>query len=303
MTAKTNGLEDLAQEVLETAGLTEEDVAHMEIPSKPSKIAPPPVVTPAYQYNWPIVGATESFFDRALTAAANGDSTGIDYQSNGIEAQGANGLDEWAGEAGADDVAAEEAEDAWDLAADEPEQIVGEDEDAEAGETEPDAPLSAGISESALWVRNSPLAADHVAAGSFETAMQVRCQVLLLCHESNYKLQILNRQVGVVNFAPLKPLFLSVYRSSRLYLPANASLPPLEVHLRRNPDESEGRSVLPVSARTLQSIVSGELRTAYAAFKRAAFVEAADTFRSILQSLLLVVASSPAEDNEVSTAP
>lgn len=173
MTAKTNGLEDLAQEVLEAAGLTEEDVAHMEIPSKPSKIAPPPVVTPAYQYNWPIVGATESFFDRALTAAANGDSAGVDYQSNGIEAQGANGLDEWAGEAGADDVAAEEAEDAWDLAADEVEQPVGDEEDAEVGEAEPDAPLSAGISESALWVRNSPLAADHVAAGSFETAMQV----------------------------------------------------------------------------------------------------------------------------------
>ena len=38
-------------------------------------------------------------------------------------------------------------------------------------------------------------------------------------------LQLLNRQQGVVNFAPLKPLFLSVYRSAHTYLSPSASLP------------------------------------------------------------------------------
>lgn len=31
-----------------------------------------------------------------------------------------------------------------------------------------------GLPETALWVKTSPLAADHIAAGSFETAMQVK---------------------------------------------------------------------------------------------------------------------------------
>ena len=54
---------------------------------------------------------------------------------------------------------------------------------------------SHGVAETDLWVRNSPFAADHVAAGAFESAMQ-----------------LLNSQCGIVNFAPLKPLFLDVYR-------------------------------------------------------------------------------------------
>lgn len=34
--------------------------------------------------------------------------------------------------------------------------------------------ISTGIKETDLWIRNSPLAADHIAAGSFESAMQVK---------------------------------------------------------------------------------------------------------------------------------
>ena len=40
-------------------------------------------------------------------------------------------------------------------------------------EEELGAGATPGVNEKDLWVRNSPLAADHVAAGSFETAMQV----------------------------------------------------------------------------------------------------------------------------------
>jgi hypothetical protein len=51
-----------------------------------------------------------------------------------------------------------------------------EEEEEEEG-PEPEEELGAGatpgVSETALWVRNSPFAGDHVAAGSFETAMQV----------------------------------------------------------------------------------------------------------------------------------
>lgn len=177
--------------------------------------------------------------------------------------------------------AAEEAEDAWDLAPDAEEEI--EEEEAEdVVDEDLGAVVVPGIPEAELWVRNSPLAADHVAAGSFETAMG-----------------LLNRQVGAVEFAPLKPLFLSIYRSSRLYLPAAPSLPALEIPLRRNTDHAEPRSVLPVATLSLQSITTGELRAAYTAFQKAKFADAATIFRSILHSLLLVVTTTPAQAAEV----
>lgn len=287
MTAKTNGLEDLAQEILDEAGLTEADVAAVLPPiHQRSQIQPPPVISATYEQNWPSVGVQESFFDRALAAAASGEPSGIEYEDGGDA--GDRGLDEWAGEdgLGTDRAAAEEAEDAWDLAPDaaaEGEDVHEEDAVADGvDETDVGAPISAGIAESELWVRNSPLAADHVAAGSFESAMG-----------------LLHRQVGAVEFRPLKSLFLSVYQSSRMYLPSAPSLPPLAVPLRRNIDHAEPRSVLPVATLSLRSITANELRNAYMLFQKAKFAESSAAFRTILHSLLLVVTTSPAEAAEV----
>ncbi|GAA5941494.1 hypothetical protein JCM10213_006105 [Rhodosporidiobolus nylandii] len=295
MTAKTNGLDDLAHSLLEQAGLTEADVAGVLPPIQPSTLRPPPVVTQTFDMNWPSLGVTESFFDRALAAAANGEPTGLDaYDEEDLLEQavaGGEGGLAWAAEDRLmDKHEAAEAEDAWDLGG-EGEQH-GEDsgagaedgavEGGEGAEEDLSGAVQPGIPESELWVRNSPLAADHVAGGSFETAMG-----------------LLNRQVGIVEFAPLKPLFLSIYRSSRMYLPAAPSLPPLEIPLRRNADRAEPRSVLPVATLSLQQITAGELRAAYTAFQKAKFVEAAGIFRTILQSLLLVVTSTAAEAAEL----
>jgi coatomer protein complex subunit alpha (xenin) len=286
LTAKSNGLVELAEDILATAGLNEEDVAPLLPSIQPSTLRPPPVITSTSESNWPSIGVTESFFDRALAAAANGEgsSAQIEYR----DADAAGGMDEWAGEDGmaVDGAAAEEAEDAWDLAPEEGDEEMNgnEEEEAIAVDEDLNGVVAPGIPEEELWVRNSPLAADHVAAGSFETAMG-----------------LLNRQVGAVNFAPLKPLFLSIYQSSRLYLPSAPSLPPLAIPLRRNTDHAEPRSVLPVATLSLQSITTGELRAAYLAFQKAKFADAATIFRSILHSLLLVVTSTPAQAAEVST--
>lgn len=234
----------------------------------------------------------KAFFDRALTEAS-----GMDTNANLMDSlagnRGGDPLDEWA----ADDddamdvegAAAEEVEEAWDLAASE---IPAGSLDAEPGESEdvgaeaedgPDGEVKEGVQESELWLRNSPLAADHVAAGSFETAMQ-----------------LLNRQVGAVDFSPLKALFLSTYLASRAYLPASACLPPLEVYLRRDPEEVNPRNLLPAVAHSLQSISRNELKAAYTHFRKAEFNEASAKFRAILQSLLLVITQDEAEQNELS---
>lgn len=288
-TARNAGLEDLAQEVLDAAGLTEEDAANISIP-KGTLMQPPPALPTATGENWPSVGIVESFFDRALNAAANGESVPGEAYANGADA-GSRGLDEWAADEGSMEESkdAEEAEDAWDIAAEEPE--AGPSEPIDAGGKLPaaDAPqadetgeITPGISEAALWARNSPLAADHVAAGSFETAMN-----------------LLNRQVGAVNFEPLKALFLQSYSASKLYVQGNASMAPLPVHLRRDPAQTDLRSVLPVAVRSLQSITSTDLKAAYSAFNRAKFQDCLLIFRTILHSLLLTVAGSAAEENEI----
>lgn len=301
LTAKTNGLEEEAAEILEAAGLSEADVD--DVPSfGQSTLKPPPIITSTANFNWPSISVGESFWDRAL---ANGNLDGdseIPYV-NGIDASAAaasSALDDWAKEEEVPEVDVDEA--GWDLDAEDAdgethteedfEDAVGEDEEEGTGATP-------GVSENELWVRNSPFAADHVAAGSFDTAMQVshfgqgvRSRVVL------NEIQLLNRQFGAVNFAPLKQLFLHVYRSSHAYVSPLASLPPLQVHIRRNPSETSPGRVLPVVVRSLPSVRT-ELSEGFRSVSGNKLPEAQAIFRSVLQTLLLVVVSSDEEAKEV----
>lgn len=171
MTAKTNGFEDVALEILEAAGLTESDVddipdfgqANLKIPS---------VVTSTTNLEWPAIPGGESFFDRALV---NGNlETGVEPHVNGDAGAASVALDDWAKDE-EQDLAADE--DGWDLdaggdtRADEAE--TAEDDDVEENE-ELGPGATPGVDETEVWTRNSPFVGDHVSAGSFETAMQVR---------------------------------------------------------------------------------------------------------------------------------
>lgn len=103
-----------------------------------------------------------------------------------------------------------------------------------------------------------------------------------------------------MHFAPLRPLFISIYRSSHTYISPLASLPPLHLHLRRNTAESLPSRVLPIAVRDLQSIRS-ELSEGYRFVSSNKLAEAQSTFRSVLQALLLVPVSSDDEGKEVCT--
>lgn len=186
LTAKTNGLADLAAEILEEAGLTEADID--DVPDfGQSTLRPPPAVTPLGELNWPSLTKGESFFDRALAnghladGEVSGEGAGF-VNGVGASASANAALDDWArDEEMGEEVEAEEG--AWDLDA----EADGGAADVEgaAGEKEEDVLLdsgagaSAGVKETELWVRNSPFPADHVAAGSFESAMQVRVTGIL----------------------------------------------------------------------------------------------------------------------------
>jgi len=169
LTAKTNGLEDVALEILEGAGLTESDID--DIPNFGQAILKtPPVITPTANLIWPTVPGGESFFDRAL---ANGNLDTRVEPHNGDAAAASVTLDDWAKDEEQDLTA---DEDGWDLDAGGDgkgnEGEVTEDIDVEETE-ELGAGAEPGVDETEVWTRNSPFAGDHVSAGSFETAMQV----------------------------------------------------------------------------------------------------------------------------------
>lgn len=157
-------------DILEVAGLTEADVD--DVPTlAPSTLKPPPIVTKTSDLNWPTLSSNENFFDKAL-ANGNLESGDVSYPNgdyNGAATSAA--LDEWAKEEElGDEIEPEEA--GWDLDA------GGEDAHDEIEEEEPEeeelgAGATPGTAETALWIRNSPFAGDHVAAGSFESALQV----------------------------------------------------------------------------------------------------------------------------------
>ena len=177
-----------------------------------------------------------------------------------------------------------EAEEAWDLA--EEEVALPEEEAAVVAPLEetPMEGLGAGSSEAEHWLRNSPVAADHAAAGSFETAMT-----------------LLSRQAGIVDFAPLKPLFMSSFLAARSFLPAAPSAGPIEVHLRRNNEQSDGKvtQAHPASPRSVKSLASGDLQEGYRAVSANKLAEAETIFRRLLHQLVLTPASTEAEATEL----
>ncbi|EJD40001.1 Coatomer, alpha subunit [Auricularia subglabra TFB-10046 SS5] len=156
---------------------------------------------------------------------ANGDAAGA-------------ALDDWANEDAAEEEEEIDVDAGWDLDVEGPEATFDEAPELEgdAGDAGPSA--SHGINETNLWVRDSPFAADHVAAGDFKSAMQ-----------------LLNSQCGIVNFEPLKPYFVEIYRSAHVYFSPNASMPSVQLHVGRNPGRNPDRDapgqVLPISVKTL----------------------------------------------------
>ncbi|KAE8136365.1 coatomer WD associated region-domain-containing protein [Aspergillus pseudotamarii] len=263
MTAKTHGLTEEAESILEACGLTEDQIT---LATGDGALQVPQPIVPTFKSNWPVKAAAHSSFEKALLG-----EVGVDDESAaiGFEAEEEEEEAETAGEHLEDE---DEDVAGWDMG-----DEINVEEDVDFVNVE-SAEAGAGSTEADLWARNSPLAADHVAAGSFDTAMQ-----------------LLNRQVGAVNFAPLKPRFLEVYKASKTYLPATPSLPPLVNYVRRTVEETDSRKVLPVIAKDLETIANVDLQEGYAAMRSNKLEDGVRIFKGILHSLLVNTVSSEAE--------
>ncbi|KAG0154142.1 hypothetical protein PDIDSM_1522 [Penicillium digitatum] len=267
LTAKSHGLIEEAESILEAVGLSEDQIV---LPTLDQPLKVPNPIAPTFKSNWPFKAAGHSSFEKALLGEVG--AADEEVGAEGFEIEEEEQGDAVARETLDDD---EEEVTGWDMGDD-----VNVEEEVDFVNVE-SAEAGAGSSEADSWARNSPLAADHVAAGSFDTAMQ-----------------LLNRQVGAVHFAPLKARFLEIYKASKTYLPATAGLPPLINYVRRTVEETDSRKMLPIIPRDLETVANVDLQEGYAAMRSNRLEDGVATFKRILHTVLVNTVSSDADVEE-----
>ncbi|KAI7900947.1 coatomer protein alpha subunit [Cokeromyces recurvatus] len=295
MTAKTHGLEEEAEAILAAAGKTADEIQLPEVEDRLPP-TPKPVIESLEDPNWPLLTVSKSFFEGAFVKQQGTPAFTFDDQIDNIEEAGGAWEDDDIGFGGNknDDVLIstttefdkEEEDDMNEGGWDDDDDIKAE-LDAEMGHVAakemaeyvfPDE----GVNETTIWSQNSKIAADHIAAGSFETAMQ-----------------ILNKERGIVQFEPLKSHFMAIYQASRISLEGVASNPSIQYGLRRSPENSNPRNALPVTVYNFQSIVTTQLQMAYRLFTSGKLVAAAQQFKQLLHSVLFTVTTNETDANEL----
>jgi coatomer protein complex subunit alpha (xenin) len=113
-------------------------------------------------------------------------------------------------------------------------------------------------------------------------------------------MQLLNRQVGAVNFAPLEERFQEIYQATRTFLPATPNMPSLVNYVRRTVDETDSRKILPIIPRDLESILTTDLTAGKQALLKNKLEEGVAAFKKLLQLLMVTVVSSQAQLSDAS---
>jgi len=274
VTAKSHGLEDECQAILDASGLTEDQVT---LPTMGSPLPQPNVIAPTFKANWPVKSSGTSSFEQALLADG-GDEDAL-AATNGIADEDLLEAEAEPERNGHLEEPEDEEAEGWDMGEDAIPEVEEEFVNVES------ADAGAGSSEAEMWTRNSPVAADHVAGGSFDTAMN-----------------LLNRQVGAVNFKPLESRFEEIHQATRTYLPANPELPPLVNYVRRTLKETDSRKILPFIPRDLESITTGDLPAGKQRMQKNQLEEGSQIFKKILHTMLVNAVASQSEVQEVSLA-
>ncbi|XP_014673558.1 PREDICTED: coatomer subunit alpha-like [Priapulus caudatus] len=141
-------------------------------------------------------------------------------------------------------------------------------------------PPTQGVPQTQVWTTNSQLAVDHVLAGAFESACR-----------------LLHDQIGVVAFAPYRPLFLVTYARARAAHVATPSTAPLFSYPHRNWKEAGAKQGMPAVGVKLSDLIQ-RLQAAYQMTTGGRFGDAVDKFRTILLSIPLLVVSNKQEISE-----
>ncbi|KAJ1649424.1 hypothetical protein IWQ61_009489, partial [Dispira simplex] len=298
--ARAHGLEEEAESILTLAGVDPEDV---ELPAEIQDamlLMPPAPVYRQTELNWPLLAVPKSVFDKFFAGEEGGNTVNLlDDQATAIggdwgvaddlDIPGLNihdgshfptdGMRDLIGDEDVDQLADPTA---WGIDADL--DLPAEDELAVDSSARVAASVEAparGTRESELWSRNSSLAVDHIAAGSFRTAMQ-----------------LLKQQAGVVNFAPLKTHFMTIYQTTQTYVAADGCTPALYFGVRRTLDETQPHKLLPAIAYNFHS-ATAQIQEGLKKTTGGRFQEAIEQLRAVLQFLLFSVVATEVDKEEV----
>lgn len=279
------GLEEKTKELLEEAG-----VSSLPTSAANAKLLIPPTPIMRVHGNWPLLTVSKGM----LNLEEQG-KFGVEEPEEGAPSSG-GGWDEGetveAGEGwGDNEIDTEESGQpsdepsagggGWDFEDDMNMPELDKVEISKHGKDTFWTPPNPGQSFKQAWCSNSNLAADHIAAGSFESAMQ-----------------LLNQQVGAVNFAPLKPYFIQLMVGSRVALPCTPSVPSVIEGVQRSGAISSKRNTgLPMLFTGLPALVE-RLKNGYRLTTEGKFLDALTDFLAIIHNLLLIVVDNKQEATE-----
>ncbi|XP_030549540.1 coatomer subunit alpha-2-like [Rhodamnia argentea] len=284
--ASVHGLQDVAERLAAELG---DSIPSLPDGKRPSLLMPPiPVICGG---DWPLLRVMKGVFEGGLDNVGKGtageDEEGVEGDwGEELDMVDANGLPN--GDVTAimdDDEAGEEnkEEGGWDL---EDLELPPEAETPRASVSSRQTVFVAptpGMSVSQIWIQKSSLAAEHAAAGNFETAMR-----------------LLNRQLGIRNFATLRSMFLDLHSSSHAYLRAFSSAPVISLAVERGWSESATPNVRgPPAVIFSFSQMEEKLRAGYRATTAGKFTEALRLFLSVLHTIPLIVVESRRAVDEV----
>jgi coatomer protein complex subunit alpha (xenin) len=305
ITAKAHGMEKEAESIAQV--LTEQDIPVPEFSTaKDGTLMLPP--TPILrEENWPLLQITKSQFEGIntdnLMSSGNQDSGMMDLGDDGDAMDGGA----WGGDEL--DLAMPGAEGEFDLV-DGEEDLVGDLDEEDGGWEMEDLDLpedvtggaasigvedttssyshlfrvpTSGVPASQKWAQKCNLVAEHAAAGSFDTAMRM-----------------LDRQLGIVDFAPLKQYFLDLAAGSHASFPTYGGFARLSVPLESDWEVEKTGSTggsTPLGIYSLESLQT-QLKMAYKLVTGGKFADALQAFTKLLYvSPFLIVQTHQEEDD------
>lgn len=145
----------------------------------------------------------------------------------------------------------------------------------------PGTVYTAGPSPIAAWCSDSSLAADHMAAGSVDTS-----------------LQLLNRQIAAVNVSVLRNNAIATYLGASAYLPGLPLTPSTKTYLMRDATTKQQGKPMPAVCIKLAPLLE-QLKAAYRAFTAGQFHECQASLENILHAIPLVIVPSRTASNDV----
>lgn len=288
MTAATHGYTEEAEELKVNIESSGKGLPGL-LPN--AKFLKPPCPIQQAESNWPLLTVSRGFFEGQALAKPSGPNVptlAVAQLTEDMDDSAAGdgwGLDTDAG-ADMDEVEPKESKDGdgesgWDVG-DEDIELPEDVAMPATGQEDEDyfVPPTKGLSQAGAWIFNSQLAADHVAAGSFETAFK-----------------LLNEQVGIVDFNTYKSLFMVLHSRSRTCYKQLPMIPSLYNFPHRNWKEAGPKGGLPNSYMKLSDLVQ-QLQVCYHLTTGGKFLDAVEKLQQILLCIPLLVVENKQEVTE-----